>query len=204
MSAMGVGKTVHAPHLSSHLLTGEFVRVLKVSGRPCIFKIVDVLSYDSLPPAEKVTWGESERGYFVKAQWCSVVGDDDRVYPVSQLVEMVRSEVSGLSEIVLRYATSWYPMEFVGDVVIVWPAEDAAAHSVEVLGMDDVVVIGFEEQSDGSLAAIDAAEFPTFPETDPNLGVDFKGRTLVHESRSSKKWTMRLMLRNLIHTRLPI
>jgi hypothetical protein len=45
-------------------------------------------------------------------------------------------------------------MEFVGDVVIVWPVEDAAAHSVELLGMDDAVVIGFEEQSDCSLAAV--------------------------------------------------
>ena len=61
------------------------------------------------------------------------------------------------SEIVLRHATSWYPMEFVGDVVIVWPAEDAAAHSVELLGMDEVFVIGFEEQSGGTLAEFHAA-----------------------------------------------
>jgi hypothetical protein len=65
---MGVGKTVHAPPISSHLLTGEFMRVSKVLGQPLVFKSVDVLSYDSLAPAEKVTWEDSERGYFLKAQ----------------------------------------------------------------------------------------------------------------------------------------
>ena len=144
---MGVGKTVLAPYICSPLLTGEFVRV-------SVVLVCRLFLYVSLAPAEKVTWEDSERGYFVKAQWCSVVGDDDCEYPVSKLLYTVRSEVSGLSEIVLRHATLWYPMEFVGDVVIVWPAEDAAVLSVELLGMDEVFVIGFEEQSDGSLAAI--------------------------------------------------
>ena len=119
--------------------------VSKVSSRQYMFKIVDVLSYDSLALAEKETWENSERGYFMKAQCCSVVGDDDCEYPMSHSWTRFAARFLD-SEIVLQHTTSWYPMEFVGDVVIVWPAEDAAAHSVELLGMDEVFVVGFEEQ----------------------------------------------------------
>ena len=81
------GKTVRPPELKTHLMTGEFVRIEKCKGNAFLFRIVNISDYHDSAAADQADWaGEySCRAEFALAQWCSVIGDDDGVFPMSQM-----------------------------------------------------------------------------------------------------------------------
>jgi hypothetical protein len=196
------GKTVRVRAIGAHLMTGEFVYIPEVRRKRWVFKILDVCSYDRLPSADKQRWeNSSDRDDFVLAQWCAVVGeDDDDKYATSKLPMDDLSKVAGLREIVLLPDASWHPIECVVDAVIVLPAMGVLAKDVDVVGMDNVFVVGFEEHSDGLFSPIDINSVGAFAEENDDLGVDDDGDRLVQDSRTAKLCSIRLMLRNCINT----
>ena len=129
LSPSRYGKTVRSPELKTHLMTGEFVRIEKCKGQSFLFRIVDVLDYRDLAAAEQAAWagGHSCRADFVLAQWCSVVGDDDGLFPMSQMPLKERAACEGIPEIVLRWEFSWFPVESIRQVVVIWPMEDVTS-----------------------------------------------------------------------------
>ena len=139
LSPSRYGKTVRSPELKTHLMTGEFVRIEKCKGQSFLFRIVDVLDYSDLAAAEQAAWagGHSCRADFVLAQWCSVVGDDDGLFPKSQMPLKERAACEGIPEIVLRWEFSWFPVESIRQVVVIWPMEDVTTKKVFVHGQPD-------------------------------------------------------------------
>jgi len=169
-----------------------------VPGRSFVFRIVDVKRYDELPRAEKRSWSSAcDRGDFVLAEWCSIVGDDDGIVSADG-VEGVSPRLKGANEVVLRDCRSWYPAEFIKDVAVVWPAEDLVNAKVAVGGMRRVFYVRFRLQG-GKLLPIDGATFPTMPETDPKLGCHADGFSILLESRTSRSWLARSLLRSTVH-----
>jgi hypothetical protein len=193
----GRGKLVRSPIIGAVLMTGEFVRE-RSGEKSRVFKIVDVCQYAQLSNIEQRLWALSDKGDFVLAQWCVVVGDVDGEYAESHLALKDKARAAGLREIVLRQKSSWYPIEYVVDAVIVLPAVTDDEHEVNIKGMDNAYIMGFEEQAGGALSLIDPDSVGAFPEENLDLGRDHNGKRLLHHSRTSKLWMIIQMLRDCI------
>ena len=111
-----------------------------------------------------------------------------------------RALTVGLKEVVLCSDASWYPVDCVLGVAVVWPIDDACDKLVLLHGMEHVYVMSHQQMPDGSLSSMEGQShnFSTFPETDPQLGKDKNGEDLLYESFTSKQWLLRTMLRTRI------
>ena len=125
---------------------------------------MDVAQYDELPRADREEWARENVKVFVRVQWASVIGDDDKLFPTSSMPLEQRGMCGGLAELILRNEYSWLPIESLVEVVVVWPMADAAKRELHLHGMRDVFVIGQEQQANGTLmvTSLDADSFATF------------------------------------------
>ena len=100
------GKVVRCAELECLLLTGEFVYTAieaKAKGKSFLSRIVDVRQHAQLPQDEREKFAQDgHTGEFFLAQWCSVVGDDDKEFPTSSMKLMAAVEAERATASVTR------------------------------------------------------------------------------------------------------
>ena len=66
-----------------------------------------------------------------------------------------RALTAGLKEVVLCSDASWYPVDCVLGVAVVWPIDDACDKLVLLHGMEHVYVMSHQQMPDGSLSSME-------------------------------------------------
>ena len=128
------GRVFHAPLLRRTLMTGETIRIVKVTGRCFICRVMAVHHLSELADDDRAEWAGFAAECVLQVRWFAVVGDDTALFRTPQWNKGKFHRSIGLKEVVLRDSSS---DSLIGDLAVegfvtVWPGEDVQSREVRV------------------------------------------------------------------------